>query len=364
MRLNSNRVLPHQQSIQQHEISAGVFTRRLFATLVVVAIGLMVWSLAKVIILISGSIVFAVILRSFASTLTKQTRLPEGWSVASVVVTLLAINTLVFLLFGAQISNQFDILALRLPESFASIIGYLANQSWGHYILQVQGSNLSGMTTQIASNIADFFGSIFQFVVWGVLMFFAGIYLASQPALYLELFMRMIPISRRNRMNEIADLMDKTLKGWLTGQLITMAIVGTLVTIGLWILGVKAAFALGLIAGLFAFIPYAGPLLATVPAILMAAIQGSMEALYAALIYGGIHLIEDNLLTPLIQAKMIKLPPVITIFSALIFSILFGPFGLLFAAPLTVACLVAIETFYIEDILGDERRWPLFGKTI
>jgi hypothetical protein len=72
----------------------------------------------------------------------------------------------------------------------------------------------------------------------------------------------------------------------------------------------------------------------------------------------GVHFVEGNLLTPIVQAEVVKLPPVVTLFAALIFGLLLGPIGVLLAAPLTVVLLVAVNCFYNEDVLGDRRVWP------
>ena len=137
-----------------------------------------------------------------------------------------------------------------------------------------------------------------------------------------------------------------------------MALVGALTALGLWALGIPALFALGLIAGVFAFVPYLGPILASAPGILMAATQGPMTALYAAAVYGLVHFVEGNLITPLVQAEVANLPPVLTIFATLCFGLLLGPIGVLLAAPMTVVLLVLVNTLYVEDRLGEPRAWP------
>jgi predicted PurR-regulated permease PerM len=114
-----------------------------------------------------------------------------------------------------------------------------------------------------------------------------------------------------------------------------------------------------LLAGLFAFVPYVGPILSSVPGILMAATHGPLSAFYATLLYAGVHFVEGNLITPIIQAEVVELPPILTLFATLVFGILLGPIGVLLAAPLTVVLLVLVYTFYLEDTLGDTRRWPI-----
>ena len=90
----------------------------------------------------------------------------------------------------------------------------------------------------------------------------------------------------------------------------------------------------------------------------MAATQGPLPATYAALLYAGVHFVEGNLITPVIQAEVVELPPILTLFATLVFGLLLGAIGVLLAAPLTVVMLVIVNGFYLEDTLGEKRSWP------
>jgi predicted PurR-regulated permease PerM len=149
--------------------------------------------------------------------------------------------------------------------------------------------------------------------------------------------------------------MGTTLRLWIVDQSITMILVGAMTTTGLWALGVSAPLALGLISGALAFIPYVGPILASAPGILMAATAGPAAALYAAALYAGVHFVESNVVTPLVQAEVVKLPPMVTIFATLCFGLLLGAVGVLLAAPLTIVLLILVNTLYVEDWLGEPR---------
>ena len=157
---------------------------------------------------------------------------------------------------------------------------------------------------------------------------------------------------------EMLELLGITLRRWLIGQSITMTVVGTLTAIGLGLLGVTAPVALGLISGMFAFVPYVGPILASVSAILMAAMQGPVLVVYVVALYASIHFLESNIINPLVQAEAVELPPVLTLFATLVFGLLLGPVGVLLAAPLAVVLLVAVNALYIEGVLGERRVWP------
>jgi predicted PurR-regulated permease PerM len=148
------------------------------------------------------------------------------------------------------------------------------------------------------------------------------------------------------------------LRRWLLTQLIGMIVVGALTAVILLLLGIKAALALGIIAGIFEFIPIAGPILASIPAIAMGFLDGPETALYVTIAYIGIQQFEANLLHPLLMKKGLELPPVLTIFTQGVLSIVFGFLGLLVAVPMLAAVIVPIKMLYVRDVVGDEVKLP------
>ena len=335
------------------------FVRRLFLVLLALTAIFVAWRLYEVIVLAFGAVLLSIAVYSLAHTLSRVTRIPEALAVAPVVLALTGAICAVGWLFGSQLRTQFDLLAVDLPQSLSKLIQDVGSTSWGAWLVeQVKDADLTDATRQIAAHVAALFSSTVRAFAYLAVFLFAAICLAIQPNRYRNGLLRLVPPVRRDRFGDVIDLTGATLRRWIVGQSITMILVGTLTALGLWLLGVGAPLALGLIAGIFAFIPYVGPILASVPGILMAATQGPMTALYAAMVYGAVHFVEGNLLTPLVQAEAIELPPVLTIFATLVFGLLLGPIGVLLAAPLTVVFLVAINTLYVEDTLGEQRAWP------
>ncbi|HYM02659.1 MAG TPA: AI-2E family transporter [Stellaceae bacterium] len=339
--------------------SARPFVHRLALIVVLAIAAIAAWRLSDVLLVGLGTALLALLLRGLAGAVARSTRIPEAWAVVPVMVGLLAALGAVGWLFGSQVALQFDVLAVDLPRSVSQVASGFAATTWGAWFLDyAQGMDVTGLTGQVAGRVATFFGSAFRAGAYMAVLVFAAVYLAAQPERYRQGLLRLIPPDRRDRLSDVLDLVGATLRRWLIGQSVTMAVVGTLTGVGLWALGVAAPLALGLIAGVFAFVPFVGPILASVPGILMAATQGPMPALYAAALYGAVHVVEGNLITPLVQAEVVKLPPVMTLFATLAFGVLLGPVGVLLAAPLTVILLVAVNALYLEDVLGEPRAWP------
>ncbi len=231
--------------------------------------------------------------------------------------------------------------------------------AWGRQLLQDldrlqvvgRGHGLSRITT------------IFSTTVGGALsliaILFTGLYLAFDPTLYRRGVLRLAPLGMRRRAAEILDALETTLRGWLVSQSFSMTIVGLATTFGLWLLGIPLALALGLIAFLFTFVPYVGPIVAAVPAILVALTISPTQAMYVGLLYLGVQMVEGNLLTPLIQQRMIRLPPALTLAAQMLMGVLLGTVGVVLATPIAACCLVLAQKLYVEDTLGDSMAEPL-----
>lgn len=114
------------------------------------------------------------------------------------------------------------------------------------------------------------------------------------------------------------------------------------------------AFALGLIAGLLAFIPNIGPVIAIAPALLLALPEGRTTLLIVLAIYIGVQALESYAITPLIQQEKVSLPPALIIAVQLLFGVLFGLLGLALATPIAAALMTVINLVYVRDYLDRE----------
>jgi predicted PurR-regulated permease PerM len=158
----------------------------------------------------------------------------------------------------------------------------------------------------------------------------------------------------RTRAGEVLSAMATVLRKWLVTQLIAMTVIGVVTTIALLILDVKAAFALGLIAGLMEFIPTVGPILSAIPAIFMGFLDSPEKAFTVALVYIGIQFLENHILIPMLMKGGVDVPPVLTILGQALFTLLFGFLGLMVAVPALAATMVAVKMLYVERVVGDD----------
>jgi len=187
-----------------------------------------------------------------------------------------------------------------------------------------------------------------------MLIIFMSIYIAADPNLYHRGMMHLFPHRMRERAGEVLSSMAIVLRRWLVTQLIAMLVIGAVTTIALLILRVKAAFALGLIAGLLEFIPTVGPILSSIPAIAMGFLDSPEKALTVALVYIGVQFMENHLLIPLLMKGGVDVPPVLTILGQALMTLVFGFLGLMVAVPMLAAVMVAVKMLYVERVVGDE----------
>lgn len=190
--------------------------------------------------------------------------------------------------------------------------------------------------------------------IGGVLIIlFLSIYIAVDPAMYHRGLMHLFPRYARRRAGEVFSAMAMVLRKWLVTQLIAMAVIGVVTTVVLLLMGVKAAFALGILAGLLEFIPTVGPILSAVPAVAMAFLDSPHKALLVVLAFWAIQFAENHLLIPLLMKGQVDLPPVLTILAQALMALLFGFIGLMVAVPLLAAVMVAVKMLYVEDVVGE-----------
>jgi predicted PurR-regulated permease PerM len=183
-----------------------------------------------------------------------------------------------------------------------------------------------------------------------LIVIFLSIYLAADPALYRRGMLALLPDRRRAQGAYVMDRVTVVLRKWLVTQLIAMLTIGVVTTIILLLLRVKAAFALGLLAGLFEFIPTVGPLLSAVPGVAMGFLDSPEKAATVAVAYWGIQFLENHVLIPLLMKGGMDLPPALTVVTQALLALVFGFLGLMVAVPLLATVMVIVQVLYVDQL--------------
>jgi predicted PurR-regulated permease PerM len=356
-----------------------------------IASALFVWFAIDLLLLLFAGLLFAIFLRAPSHALASRTRIGEGLALALVLLALVGIATGGSILFAGQLSNQAQAITQRVPEAINTVVDRLEEHEWTRWVVDRvrdepspeggdqsraageeagedsgesdDGERQGGLPispTAIAGQVAGAASQLISLLVAVVIVIFTGIYLAAAPEHYIRGVLRLTPIRRRERIGEVLYAVGYTLRWWLFGQLGAMILVGVVMGTGLALIGVPLALGLGVLAGLFEFVPTVGPVLGVLPAILIALIESPQMALYVLVLYGLLQGLEGYLITPLIQQRVVHLPPVLTIAVQVLMTWRLGPMGLVVAVPLMAATMVIVQMLYVKDVLTD--RFPLAAE--
>ncbi|WP_225421489.1 AI-2E family transporter [Sphingomonas parva] len=318
---------------------------------------MLAFRLLDLLVLVFGAIVLAVPVRALADLVTRWTGVPARLAFVTALLLIAASLALLCLLFGYRVGDQFRGLAETLPTAWSTLEGKLMSIPGGEHLVR-QLRRLSPSGAGFFADIGSIALGLSAAFLDMLLVLFGAVFLASNPPLYRKGVLKLVPEARRGVVADALDDSGRALKRFLLGQLVSMTVVGLMTGVGLWMIGVPTALALGLIAGLLEAIPYAGPILAAVPGVLIALLHGPETALWAAGLYLGVQQVEGSLVMPIVQHKAVYLPPALTVFGVVAGGVVFGTVGLIFAAPLLVVSYVLVKRLYVKEALGTQTPIP------
>ncbi len=338
----------------------GVFVRRVLISVGIgaaaVIVALAVAYAINIFLLLFAGLLFATFLSGLSHTLAGRTRLSYRAALPIVTVALL-------LLIGgtaAYLAPQFVTQVSELADELAGASEYLYEQIRQSPLASALPDRMHEPSAWLPSNeeamatIGGIFSTTAGAFTSVAVILFVGLYGAADPTLYQRGLIALVPPSRRERAREVLAETADTLWWWIMGRLSSMAIIGLLVTIGLWVMGIPVPVALGVLAALLCFIPNIGPLVALIPPTLLALQQGPWLALAVAIFYVVVQLIESYVITPLIQQRSVSLPPAVTLGSQMLLGVFTGILGVALATPLAAVALLLARELYVHDVLERE----------
>jgi predicted PurR-regulated permease PerM len=318
----------------------------IFFLLFVVALALLVWTLAHVFLLVFGAALIAIGLNAAAVWLSTQASLSYRWTLALVLVLLVVLLVGGGYLFGTTIAADIRQIGVSIPQSLRQ----LENVPIAHDVIEALGAiDMSTLAQGAAPRALGLLTSIVGAVISAFVVLVGAVYLAFDPDTYRRGGVALAPREVQGDVETFLDNVGAKLRRWFLGQLVLMVIVGIMVGVTMAFLGVPAAPALGLFAGLVEFVPFFGPFVAATLGVLVAFSVDVTLALWALLAFVVIQQIENQLLVPFIQQRAVSVPPALTVFAVLAFGVLFGIPGAVLAMPLTVVAVVAVQVFYLKQ---------------
>lgn len=331
------------------------FIARLFIIALAIALGVVVYRAAQLFLLAFGAALGAILLSSISRWLMRRMACSRPVALTMAVLLVLLAFCLMGWLFGSEIAGQAERLGQRLPADWTIVRAKLEAGPVGRLLLaSAHESGFAGLIGRTIANIG--FGAV-RVLVNFIILFVGAIFFAAQPRLYARgLAMLAPPPYRRLAFRALCDV-ARALRLWLRTQLISMLLMGLMIGLGLWWSGVDAPAALGLLGGLSEFIPYVGPTLAMIPAIVVA-LSGSGSLGGVLLTYLVVRIVQANLITPLITHRVVSVPPGLYLFLILLSGYVFGTFGMFFSGALAVTVFTLAKRLYAREALGDRVRLP------
>ena len=335
------------------------YLRRLIVTIVVIGLALLLWELKEVVLLAFAAVLVAVALLAVTRAIQRITKLGHRWALLLAGLTILLVLGLISWMAWPSFQEQLTNLVTRLTESLdqlEEILGISLPDA-----PQEIAQAIAGAVDQIFSSVVSVAGALVNVAVTLIVVIFSGVFLAVDPALYRRGLVLLFPRGWHEKVGRALDETGRGLRLWLQAQILAMIAVGLLVGVGAAIIGLPSPAALGLIAGLTEFVPIIGPFVGAIPALLVAVGVDGTTVLWTVILYVAVQQVEANLITPVLQRRIVSIPPVVLLLSFVALGIVFGVAGIIVAAPLSIALFILVREFYVGDLLAERDQlseWP------
>jgi predicted PurR-regulated permease PerM len=340
------------------------------------ALLLFAWYFAATLFLVFAGMLLGVALNAMTNLLGYVVRLPHALRLTIVCLVLAGLLSGVVFLGGTTIAQQAKVLSDTIKSQLVTVKGFLekngidtgyfnlgnpaATPTAGSSPSETPAAPAAPRNLPSASEFASSGGAIVSQTLKLLLgtvsavgnffiVLFLGLTFAAQPSVYRNGLLFMAPARHRERATVIVDRIGDTLERWLIAQILTMAAVFLVTWIGLALIGIQSSFILGIQAGLLAFIPTVGALLAGLIVVLASLASGWVAALSAFGLFLGVHALESYILTPIIQRQALDIPPATLFAFQILLGVVFGIWGLALALPLMAIVKVMIDYFKAEE---------------
>lgn len=314
--------------VQRVEIS---YKTILFTIAVLIALWLLI-QIKDIVFLVALAIIAASGLRAPVDGL-------ESLKMPRIVAILIVYAALIAIVFFT-VAGIAPILG-RETERLVLVLGKFMEN--GSPYIDISPTRLTDQIASLSGNIVKAtFGIVSSLV--NVFTFFALTFYMLLERRHLRVFMRnLLGEEYKERIVQVMLKIEDRLGAWIRGELSLMIIIGLMTYIGLILLGIDFALPLAILAGLLEIVPMVGPIISSIPAILVASLISPWLAAAVALLYFIVQQIENHLAVPLVMKRAVGVPPMVSIISILIGARLAGFVGAILAVPFFVSLQVLFE---------------------
>ncbi len=347
------------------------FSNWLSLTALITAIFLL-WSLRDVVILIFAGVIIAMALCTLTGQVNKLLAIPRQICLLISLISIILLFSMSMIIVVPQFTEEFQQLIIQLPSAAKALwdittiaierisrIFYGVNYSFVLSDIFVfkefdplpDGVVLANGITDSLKRLLDIAGNLGAGVIQTIFVLSISLMISVQPESYREIVIKLMPSFYRRRSRKILLECGEALSNWMTGVIISSTFVALLAGISLYLLGIKLVVANALIAGVLNIIPNIGPTVSIIFPISVALVDAPWKSFAILFCYIIIQNLESYLITPSVMHYKVRLLPAITLTAQFIFTIIFGPLGLLLSLPLAVVIQVLVKEVLIHDIL-------------
>ena len=317
---------------------------------------LMGYLLGEVLLLVFAAVLIAVGLDGLAQGVAVRLPVSRGWALVAVTIGIAAIIVGALALTAARLVQQFRELRETMVDFVEGVHAWLTEHGAIAMIedMNDEDGGVADAAGEMAGHVLTYGMTAVGAVASLIILIVLTLFLAARPGLYRGGAVRLVPPQSREMVQDTLSALAHALRWWFLGQIASMALLGVTVGLGLFVLGVELWFAPGVLTALLTFIPFLGPLIATVPIVAVGFTEGTTTGLIVLIGYVVIQNIEGNVLVPMIQHKAVDLAPALLISLQVLLSLIFGIAGLILAAPLTIVAMIAVQKLWVEHKLGEK----------
>ncbi len=310
---------------------------------------LFLWITRSILVTSFIGLLFAVAIMPAVDWLQRH-HVPRGAGAALIVAVFLAVLVGIGALLAPILQSQATELRQHIPQAIDRIDHELATR---HVNIGPLRALFSSQFEKALPYLFPFFSTTVSAITGIILVVFLIIFFAADPRTYQRGVLHLIQREHRRRATAVLNSMAHALRSWVMARSIAMVTIGLVVTATMALLGVRAAVALGVIAGILEFVPVFGPIIGAIPAIALALADSPQKALWVTIAFIIIQQLEGNVLIPMLLQKAVEIPPALSLIGIACMVIVLGILGVLIAEPLIAAALVAVKMLYVEPVIGD-----------
>ncbi len=296
--------------------------------------------------------------------LLEKAQIPRAWGILIIFLLASGLITLLVFLVLPFLKGQFQNLVEDFPSYFKQVTvnvdAFLRNSIFASYyegldmnivsIVESAPNNIGKLATDalggIAAGLTSFVGAFTGFVLSIVTVPFILFYLLKDGEKLPRVFINMLPPRMRDDAREIAHDADRQISSYIQGQILVAICIGIMVSIGFFIIGMKYALLLGVLAMFTSIVPYLGPLIAITPAVIIAIVTSPFMIIKLAIVWTIVQLIDGKFISPQIMGKSLKIHPITIIFVLLTAGSLFGVAGVILGIPGYAVLKVFVTHFF------------------